>query len=89
MVYIVIIASLVIAWAETWMLDFKVLPRERKAAATGSYCVKHVQLLNSNKPGQKVKVTEIVCVYDRSLSEINIPSTNACLDANKRPQLRT
>ena len=41
MTYIVIIETLVIAWVETWMLDFKVLPRERKAEAAGMYIISY------------------------------------------------
>ena len=33
--YFIIVISFIMAWAETWFLDFKVLPREQKARERG------------------------------------------------------
>ena len=37
MSYVLLIVSFVICWAETWFLDFKVLPREQKARERGNW----------------------------------------------------
>ena len=37
MSYVVLIVCFVLAWVETWWLDFKVIPVEKKARYRGKY----------------------------------------------------
>ncbi len=42
MCYVILISSFIIAWIETWFLDFKVLPAEKQTEELGKPTVPHI-----------------------------------------------
>ena len=52
--YVLLIASFILTWVETWFLDFKVLPREQKDRERGELPMLEIRIHDVHYEAQSV-----------------------------------